>query len=250
MPSAFAGFPEEGIKFLRALKRNNRREWFQPRKHVYEEQVKAPMLELVAALNAEMMAFAPDYVSEPSDAVFRIYRDTRFSPDKTPYKKHIAAAFKRSGFDRHAGAGLYFSVSAAEIEIAAGVYMPAPEELRAIRMHLLENHEEFRRLTADGGLRTAMGELQGDRLSRVPKGFPAEHPAADLVRYKQLLFWVLLDPQLATSPKLFDEVLTRFRVLTPFVEFLNTPLLRARQKPGPAKFLNIPAAGRRPIRTR
>ncbi len=249
MSAAFAGFPEEGIRFLRALKKNNRREWFQPRKHVYEEQVKAPMLELVSALNADLMAFAPEYVSEPSEAIFRIYRDTRFSHDKTPYKTQIAAAFKRRGFDRHAGAGLYFSVSAEEIEVAAGVYMPAPEELRAVRMHLLEHHEEFRRLTADGALRAAMGELQGDRLSRVPKGFPADHPAADLVRYKQLLLWVLLDPKLATGPRLFEEVLTRFRVLTPFVEFLNTPLLRARRKPDPATFLKAPA-GRRPNRTR
>ena len=111
MRSAFPGFPAEGIKFLRSLKKNNRREWFQPRKQVYDEQVKAPMLELVAGINAEMMRFAPDYVREPKDAVYRAYRDTRFSPDKTPYKTHIAAVFTRRGFDRHAGAGLYFSVS-------------------------------------------------------------------------------------------------------------------------------------------
>ncbi len=250
MAAGFAGFPEEGIQFLRALKKNNRREWFQPRKHVYDEQVKAPMLELVAALNAEMMAFAPAYVREPAEAVYRIYRDTRFSPDKTPYKTHIAAVFTRRGFDRHAGAGLYFSVSPEEIEVAAGVYMPGPETLRTIRLHLLENHEEFRRIASARPLCALMGELKGDRLSRVPKGFPADHPAADLVRYKQWLFWAMLDPPLAMTPDLFEEVLTRFRAVAPFVEFLNAPLHQAKQTPAPGFFLQSPRTGRRPVRAR
>lgn len=248
MAAGFAGFPKEGIQFLRALKKNNRREWFQPRKHIYESQVKAPMLEMAAALNAEMMAFAPAYVREPAEAVYRIYRDTRFSPDKTPYKTHIAAVFTRRGFARHAGAGLYFSVSPDEIEVAAGVYMPTPETLRTIRLHLLKHHEEFRRIISADPLRELMGELRGERLSRAPKGFPADHPAVDLVRYKQWLFWAMLDPPLALTPKLFDEVLARFRVLTPFVEFLNLPLRRAKQAPPPGFFLQSPRSGRRPAR--
>ena len=79
--SAFSGFPPEGIEFLRALKSHNRREWFQPRKHIYEEKVRAPMCALVAALNARMMTFAPDYVTDPEKAVYRLYRDTRLSHD-------------------------------------------------------------------------------------------------------------------------------------------------------------------------
>ncbi len=248
MPAGFPGFPEEGMKFLRALKKNNRREWFQPRKHVYDEQVRAPMLQLVAALNAEMMSFAPAYVREPAEAVYRIYRDTRFSPDKTPYKTHIAAVFTRRGFDRHAGAGFYFSVAPDEIEVAAGVYMPGPEQLRTIRLHLLENHEEFRRIASARALREFMGELKGDRLIRVPKGFPREHPAADLVRHKQWLFWAMLDPLLAVTPRLFDEVLVRFRAVAPFVEFLNAPLQRAKQRPDLGAFLRSAAAAKRPVR--
>ncbi|MGE5568481.1 MAG: DUF2461 domain-containing protein [Rhodospirillales bacterium] len=246
MAAGFAGFPKEGIQFLRALKKNNRREWFQPRKHIYESQVRAPMLELAAALNAEMMEFAPAYVREPAEAVFRIYRDTRFSHDKTPYKTHIAAVFTRRGYARHAGAGLYFSVAPDEVEVAAGVYMPTPETLRAIRLHLLEHHEEFRRIISAEPLRELMGELQGERLTRVPKGCPADHPAADLVRYKQWLFWTLLDPPLALTPKLFDEIVARFRVLTPFVEFLNLPLRGAKQAPPLDLFLQSSRSGRRP----
>src|SRR5207244_3382352 len=104
----FPGFPSEALTFLRGLARNNRRDWFQPRKEIFETKVKAPMIELVEAVNAELLKFAPDYINDPKKAIYRIYRDTRFSPDKTPYKTHIAAVFPRRGLDRQAGAGFYF----------------------------------------------------------------------------------------------------------------------------------------------
>ena len=93
----FSGFPPETLKFLRALARNNRREWFQPRKETFETKVKAPMTELVEGINAELLAFAPDHITDPKKAIYRIYRDTRFSADKTPYKTHFAAIFPRRG---------------------------------------------------------------------------------------------------------------------------------------------------------
>jgi uncharacterized protein (TIGR02453 family) len=226
----FAGFPPEGLKFFASLARNNRREWFQPRKHIYEEQLKAPMVELVSALSAEMIRFAPDYVGEPAKAIYRIYRDTRFSKDKTPYKTHIAAIFPRRGLEKHGGGGLYFSVSAKEIEVAGGVYMPGPEALLAIRTHMAEHHEEFRKIIQARKLRTLMGELQGEQLSRVPKGFPREHAAADLLRYKQWLVWAMLDPKLATTPKLLPEVRQRFEAMMPLLEFLNRPLVGAKRR--------------------
>jgi len=223
----FAGFPPEGLAFLRSLKRNNRREWFQPRKNVYGERVRAPMEALVSALNAAMVKFAPDYVREPEAAIYRVYRDTRFSPDKTPYKTHVAAIFPRRGLDKHACAALYFSVSSTEIEIAGGVYMPTPDELRAIRLHMVDRHAEFRRILRGRTLRTLMGEPIGAQLARVPKGFDAGHPSADLVRSKQWLLDIELDPALATTPRLYEELVRRFRAMTPFVEFLNAPLVAA-----------------------
>lgn len=229
--AAFPGFPAEGLAFLRSLKRNNRREWFQPRKHIYDEKVRAPMIELVNALNQEMLKFAPEHAREPEAAIFRIYRDTRFSPDKTPYKTNIGAIFPRRGLDKHACAGLYVSVSAEEIEVAGGVFMPTADELRTIRLHLAERHEEFRAILKAKQLRTLLGELQGDQLARVPKGFCSEHPAADLLRYKQWLLYVTLDPALATTPKLSTEVAKRFRVMAPFLEFLNAPLVSAARHP-------------------
>jgi len=96
------------MAFFRGLARNNRREWFMDRKEVYEESVKAPMTALVAALNAEMMRFAPEYATDPARAIYRIYRDVRFSHDKTPYKIHIAASFWRKGHGETPGRGILF----------------------------------------------------------------------------------------------------------------------------------------------
>jgi uncharacterized protein (TIGR02453 family) len=234
--AGFAGFPAEGLAFLRSLKRNNRREWFQARKHIYDEKVRAPMMELVSALNASMSRFAPDYVREPEAAVYRVYRDTRFSPDKTPYKTHIAAIFPRHGLDRHACAGLYFSVSPGGVEIAGGVYTPTPDELRAIRLHLVDHHQELRRILRGRTLRTLMGELMGAELTRVPKGFDCEHPSADLVRCRQWLLDVTLEPALAATPELYQELVKRFRAMTPLVEFLNAPLLAGRPEKKAARF--------------
>src|SRR5271165_7451590 len=102
----FAGFPPEALAFLRAIARNNNREWFLPRKALFEEKVKRPMWELVEALNRSMKEFAPDYVTDPEKAIYRFYRDTRFSKDKSPYKDHIAASFPRRGLQGGA-AGFY-----------------------------------------------------------------------------------------------------------------------------------------------
>jgi len=231
MQQSFRGFPEEGLKFLRALKRNNRREWFHPRKEIFETRVKAPMLELVAAVNSAMMRFAPAYTRDPQSAVFRIYRDTRFSNDKTPYKTHIAAVFPRQGMAKLEGASLYFHVSPEELEIAGGVYMPSPDVLRQIRQHLAGNADEFRRLVGGRTVRRLCGEVQGERAARLPKGFECNHPEADLIRYKQVLFDISLDPAVVTTPKLLSEIVTRFRAMAPFVEYLNRPLTAARRSP-------------------
>ncbi|HVN03164.1 MAG TPA: DUF2461 domain-containing protein [Bryobacteraceae bacterium] len=229
--SGFPGFPAEAITFYRGLARHNTREWFQPRKQIYEEKVKAPMLELVAQLNQAMMHFAPDYVTDPGKAVYRIYRDTRFSPDKTPYKTHIAASFARRGLEKHGGAGYYFSVSHAEVEVGGGIYMPPAPALLAVRTHIARHHAEFRRITASSTVQRLLGPLQGEQLSRVPKGFCAEHPAADLVRFKQFLLFTTLDATLITTPRLHVELEKRFRALAPFLEFLNVPLTGKRRAP-------------------
>src|SRR6516225_335862 len=133
MKSTFPGFSPDALTFLRGLKRNNRREWFQPRKERYEALIKAPMLELIGCLNAEFARFAPDYVTPPEKAAYRIYRDTRFSPDKTPYKTHISAIFPRRSAIKREGAVFYLHFTEKDVLAFGGVYSPERDELLAYR---------------------------------------------------------------------------------------------------------------------
>jgi uncharacterized protein (TIGR02453 family) len=222
-------FPAEAIKFLKGLEKNNTRDWFQPRKEIFESTLKEPMHQFVEEINAELLKFAPDHITEPKKAVYRIYRDTRFSKDKTPYKTHLGAIFPRRGLGKDAAAGFYFHVSAKEVGVACGAYAPGPEQLLAIRRFLATNEESFRATAAKA--KKLMGPVQGSTLQRVPKGFDSEHPAADLIKRKQWYCWVALDAALATSPKLKAEIVKRFKVMAPMVELLNKPLLgKARGK--------------------
>jgi uncharacterized protein (TIGR02453 family) len=228
--TVFPGFSDEAFKFFRGLERNNRREWFQPRKDIFETEIRAPMLQLVELMNLGLARFAPDHVTDPNKAVYRIYRDTRFSPDKTPYKTHIAASFWHRKHEKHACAGYYFSVSHKEVEVAGGVYLPGPEQLLAIRQHLAEHCAEFRKLVTHRKLVALMEPLKGESLSRIPKGFLTNHPAADLIRMKQWLYYTSLDPAVAVGPALYGEVIERFRAMQLVIEFLNRPLAHRKAK--------------------
>jgi uncharacterized protein (TIGR02453 family) len=247
--SPFPGFPDETIRFFKALARNNRREWFQPRKPVFDEQVKKPMLELCEALNLALKRFAPAYVTDPAKAIYRIYRDTRFSHDKTPYKDHIAASFRhRSLVGEGGGAGFYFQVSHKDLSVGGGMYMPSPETLLAVRHHIAEHHEDLQALLKSR--KKLLGDIQGDQLSRAPKGFPTDHPAADLLRHKQLYYFTELPAELATTPSVYKEIVTRFEAMAPVLEFLNAPLGRASSTQQSA-FSNQPRAeGAQPTRRR
>jgi uncharacterized protein (TIGR02453 family) len=225
MKSSFPGFPKDAVRFFRQLEDNNNREWFQAHKDVFDQQVQAPMHALLDELNTQLTQFAPAYVTEARKALYRIYRDTRFSADKTPYKLHIAASLWRQGLEKNRTAGFYFSVNHKEVEVGGGGYLIDPESLPLLRQHIAANAPLFRRMTEAKKVRDLLGEVQGDKLSRVPKGFPADHPAADLIRGKQWYFYTLLDPALVTTPKLVPELMVRFRAMAPFVEFLNAPLV-------------------------
>ena len=224
----FPGFSGEAVTFLRGLERHNKREWFQPRKQVYEEHVRAPLEGLVNAINGELAEFAPRYVTPVKKAVFRIYRDTRFSKDKRPYKTHVAATFYLQNLCKAAGPCFYFHFTAKELLVFAGVYMPEREELLAIRNLLAERHEEFREILRGKTIR-AMGELQGEQLSRVPKGFAKDHPAEDLLRRRQWFLESTLDGGLVTSGRMLPEIINRFRAATPMLELLNQPFVQERK---------------------
>jgi uncharacterized protein (TIGR02453 family) len=231
MKSTFPGFPAEGMAFLRDLKKNNNREWFTPRKATFEEKVRGPMIELVGAIHREMLRFAPEYVGEPVKCVYRIYRDTRFSKDKTPYKTYVSALLLRNGFDKNEGsAAFYLGISPENIEVAGGIYTPDRDVLLAVRQHVVDYHKQFRATFEKPKVRKLFGELSGESLTRVPKGFDADHPAAELIRRKQYLLDAKVDPEIAVTPKLLREIVTRIEAMTPFIEFLDQPLLRRKAK--------------------
>lgn len=225
MKLGFPGFPPEARTFFEELERNNNREWFQPRKERFEQFVKAPMLELVSVVNQGLERGLSDYTTEPKKAMLRIYRDTRFSADKTPYKTHMAASFSRRGLGEMGASGLFFSVNHKRIELAGGVYDPRPETLLAIRNHLAATHMQFRKAIQRPKLRKLMGELKGEELTRAPKGFQPDDPALDLIKKKRWVFHVMLSASLLTTAELAPEIIARFRIMQPVLDHLDQPLL-------------------------
>jgi uncharacterized protein (TIGR02453 family) len=225
----FSGFPVEGLQFLRSLTRNNNREWFQEHKGIYEANLKEPMMNLIASLAEDFAEFAPEMMASPKASAYRIHRDTRFSKDKSPYKTHVAAVFPRSGLGKHEGAGLYLHLSPAEVFVGGGLYMPQPEDLNVVRQRILEDDKAFRKIVQAGSFKRLFGELHGEQLSRVPRGFPPDHPAAEYLRYKQFLAARTFPPTLATSRSFYSDVVKTFRAMMPFIRFLNEPIVQARR---------------------
>ena len=224
-------FSEEALRFLRGLKRNNKREWFEARRDIYERVVKTPMLALVERLSEGMADYAPSHIRPAGKILFRIYRDTRFSHDKSPYKTHLGAWWARAGMEKTSGGGYYMHIGADEFVIAAGCYMPEKEQLLAIRRHLLEHHEEFRRLMDDRKLLRAFKVHDPMALSRPPKGFPADHPAMEWIKWRQWGVTAHLPAETALKRGLAQEIEKRFRLAAPLVDFLNAPFAARRERP-------------------
>jgi uncharacterized protein (TIGR02453 family) len=217
----------EALKFLRALQKNNDREWFTPRKAVFEAELKEPMLAIIRKVNEAMESFAPAYVRAPEKCLFRIYRDTRFSADKKPYKTHVAAWWMPESFQKTSGAGFYFHIAAKEVVIAAGAWMPEKDQLAAIRHWLLDHHAEFRKLLQMAAIRKTFSEFEGNPLSRPPKGFPKEHPALDLIQCRQWGLSTALPADAALKPGFAATLIRHFRLAAPVVDALNTPITAA-----------------------
>jgi uncharacterized protein (TIGR02453 family) len=225
MPAPAPRFSADTLTFLRGLKRNNRREWFNARKHLYEAHVREPMTAVVERLADDFRSFAPELVASPKISMYRIYRDTRFSENKAPYKTHVAAVFPTRGLPKHEGAGLYFHISPEEVWVGGGMYMPQPQQLHAVREHIASNVRQLRAIVESPAFRRKIA-LSGHTLTRVPRGFSTDHEAAEYLKYRHFIAGAEFPPALAATPKFYTTLLTVFREVLPLARFLNAPLLK------------------------
>ncbi len=225
---AFTGFRPAAFTFLRGLARNNRKEWFEAHRESYEADVREPMRALVDELDAVLGELAPEFRGDPRKSVFRIYRDVRFSPDKSPYKTHVACwlfhqdAGSGVGQEAHGGAGFYAHVEPGACMVGGGLWMPPKPALDRIRDRLIEDVESFDGLLADKRFKRRFGSLSDEAvLTRVPRGYPPDHPAARWLRYKSFTVGRSLRDADVASRRLIAALRTDIELMRPFVRWLN-----------------------------
>jgi uncharacterized protein (TIGR02453 family) len=220
------------LSFLRSLKRNNNREWFHAHRARYEADVRAPMLAVVDRLAADLPKFAPELCADPKVSMFRPWRDTRFSADKKPLKTHVAAVFPHRLLGRMNGAALYFEVAPTWVWIGGGIYAPDTSQLQLLREHIADRYRELDRIVRARGFQR-LGGLRGDRLTRVPRGFAKDHPAAHYLQFKQFLGYREESAAFAAGSDFYRHLVLTFRQLAPLVRFLNEPLVASQSRKAP-----------------
>ncbi|MYC68319.1 MAG: DUF2461 domain-containing protein [Acidobacteriia bacterium] len=221
MEFTFPGFEPRARQFLRELRANNNRDWFKAHKPDYEHFVRGPLLELVLELSMAVEEHSPGHSIDPRKSVYRIYRDIRFSKNKDPYKTHAAAVFPPTGLERHAGAGFYFHFSAEELLVGGGVYAPPSDVLGRIRAQIAADPDELRSILAATSYRKFYGGLEGQQLKRTPRGYAPDHPAADLLVYKQFLSGTTLPADVIEQPTIGAVLDQHFRAIAPLMAYLN-----------------------------
>jgi uncharacterized protein (TIGR02453 family) len=222
-------FTAKTLSFLRSLKRNNDRAWFHARREQYEMHVRGPMIDVVERLADDFASFAPEFAADTKISLFRPFRDTRFSENKAPLKTNIAAVFPHRGLGRMNGASLYVEIAPAWVWICGGIYAPDSSQLQAIREHVAAHHAELDEIVRAAGFRK-LGGLQGERLTRVPRGFAKEHPAAHFLQQKQFLGIREEKPEFATRRDFYKTLVATFKQFVPLCRFINEPLVARRKQ--------------------
>jgi uncharacterized protein (TIGR02453 family) len=228
----FRGFRPAAMTFLRSLKRNNTREWFQAHRDDYEGEVRAPLAALVEEIDVRLAELAPEIVGDPKRSLFRIHRDVRFSSDKSPYKTNAACWFYHGDAWRgvgsttpHGGAGFYFHMEPGESMICGGIWMPPRPTLARLRERIDEEHVSLRRILREATLRKRFGTLdESAKLTRMPRGFADAHPAADLLRHQSFTLGRSLSDAELFSARLPDLLARDYARLVPFVRWFNGAL--------------------------
>lgn len=229
-------FTPEALKFLKGLKRNNDRNWFEARRDVYERALKAPMLALIDEVNHAMAEFAPEHVRPAPKVMMRIYRDIRFSSDKRPYKHHVSAWWAQRGMEKTSGGGFYLHISPTEVMISSGCYMPERAQLLAVRRWIAEEYVVYRKLEK-AALKPRKGEagpmtvVEHQSLTRMPKGFAIDHPADELLRARTWGVHQVLPGETALDVSLLATVVAGFKRAAPLVHALNTAIDAGAEEP-------------------
>lgn len=232
MSDSFTGFRPEAIQFLADLAANNDRAWFQPRKADFERLLKAPLAALIAALAERFEARDIPLLADPARSPFRIYRDTRFAKDKSPYKTNVGASFpwaddapadggRLSAADRHGPSG-YFHLSPGDIFVGGGMYRPEPARLTAFRTAIVEDRARVHAALEEPGFAAAFGSVTGDQLKRIPAGHANDDPDAEWLRLKDVIFMKRLSDRDVTSADLPDTLADAFAAAMPVMRFLTT----------------------------
>jgi uncharacterized protein (TIGR02453 family) len=230
--SEFRGFTAAAQRFFRDLARNNDKTWFEGHRSTYEQAVREPMKALVQALDGRLGRLAPEITGDPRRSLFRIHRDIRFSKDKSPYKTNAGCWFFHRAAGRGVGqegdgggAGFYFHLDAAHVFVAGGLWMPARPALNRVRAAIADDPGALPAIVEAPGFRRRFGPFHAEaRLTRVPRGYPQDHPAADLLRYQSFTAGRQLGAGEIRSAALVDHLARDFERLLPLVRWLNLAL--------------------------
>jgi uncharacterized protein (TIGR02453 family) len=232
-------FSTATLAFLRGLKRHNDRAWFEANRPDYEAEVKQPMRELIEEMDVRLTRFAPEVIGDPKRSMFRIYRDIRFSPDKSPYKTHASCWFyHRDGSravgreSRGGGAGFYFQIAPGDSFVGGGMWMPPRDALLRLRESIAEDPKRLGKIATDRRLVRRFGGLSEEAvLRRVPRGFAPDHPAARWLKFQSFVMGRALTDAQAVSARLPALLEGDFRLMLPLVRWINGVLeLRAAER--------------------
>ncbi len=208
------------LKFLEDLKNNNNRDWFNDHKTNFLDAQKK-FIDFIDHIIVETSQFDESIEKlEAKNCIFRIYKDIRFSKDKTPYKSNMGASLKSKGTKTLSNPGYYIHLEPGKSFIGGGVYMTEPQNLKAIRQKISDNPDDFFKIINHKNFKSIL-KLEGDKLVRVPQGFDKDDPMAEFLKYKQFTYLRNITDDELLSENAVDIIVNTFKEIYPFNQFLD-----------------------------